>query len=88
MFQNSTMSKSVLARIVGLLILFAATAIGPWFLALFLLLIGVWYFEHFYEAIIPALFFDLVYGGFMASVATILLVALFDGLREYLIMPE
>jgi len=82
------MSKFVPARIIGLAVLFAITAIGPWFLALFLLLVGAWYFEHFYEAIIPAFFFDLLYGGFMASVLTVLLVALFDELRQYLIMPE
>ena len=83
------MSKSVLfKRIISLLALFAATAVGPWFLALFLLLIGAWYFEHFYEAIIPALFFDLLYGGFMVSILTVLLVALFDELHQYLIMPK
>lgn len=82
------MSKSIPIRIFSLLSLFIITAIGPWILALFLLLVGAWYFGHFYEALIPALFFDLVYGGFMASILVILIVVLFDELREYLIMPE
>ena len=67
--------------------------LAPWWFSLIFFLLALWRWPNFYEGLIPALFFDLLYGApawtplglqFFTAVAAIILVAVSDELRREL----
>jgi membrane protein implicated in regulation of membrane protease activity len=89
------MSKSIYRRLAASAALLVLVGLGPWWLSLILFLVATVLFPYFYEAALPAFFFDLVYGThavipfdfqFSTTVFCIMVVALINELRPYVMM--
>ncbi len=89
------MSKSIYLRLGTLALLLGLVGLGPWWLGLLVFLLATVVYPYFYEAATAAFFFDLVYATglavpfnfqFSATVFCIMLVALVNELRPYVMM--
>jgi len=49
-------------RILADIIIFLSILFLPWWVTIFLVLFGIFFFNHFYEAIIAGILIDLLYG--------------------------
>lgn len=85
----------MLNRLLITIFLLVSVFLLPWWLTAFLVIVAIWCFPNFYESMLPALAFDLIYGSqntgffgfqFAGSCLVLLAIVLTETLRGQLIL--